>query len=741
MRLLNTTTGEFRWFNDPREVRYAILSHVWSSEGERSFQEVQELRRSLNPTWGPRDDWQSPVGNALLGTPREDTSTLLASLSQSFRELCLYALDQNFTRLGDKAQAYKNTPEDYATPPTPLSLLCPKVRAFCTYASEQGYVWAWADACCIDKSSSAELSESINSMFYWYAQAGLCVAYLADVSASDGDPRAVGSQFRESKWWTRGWTLQELLAPANVVFVSAEWCLLGTKTSLARPVEEITGVQDAVLRGRVPLSAVSVARRMSWAARRVTTRVEDEAYALMGIFGVTMVTNYGEGTYAFTRLQEEILKRVPDQSLFAWGTRSLTDSTGVPTVFNFDSSAVVLQSFDGNQSSAASSSQHHISTRNLLASSPRDFSMCSDVSIEVADAEHPHLSFTEHPYITTSYGVRTRMPLIVPPDPEEKNGMLCVAVLGCYYPVKPEAQQRPVAEEEENPYTHKHGRLGLLLYPNPTSGADAYVIGTVDSLGSTDTPVRVVELPEDVLRRAVNDGVIVERDVHLLNQTFTPTVTHTGAVSWLGMKVALLGEWRIRQLEELGYTTTCETAAATHPDGPLAHRFVFLRKCGTAVKVEVNICALCAFEEGGSPWRAVRVVVSAFKAIGAEKRNYGSILERQMHRVVHSKPLLGLGETLFQTCNREDHVDCGMGWVTPDSLLRSDGGVCALSKLPHGDGEDATSRHFVFGELGESTIEVWVKMDPAPYEQGNAVGSTFYTLDVDILLDQFEQDG
>ncbi|EJF59911.1 HET-domain-containing protein, partial [Dichomitus squalens LYAD-421 SS1] len=197
-----------------------------------------------------------------------------------------------------------------------------KIRRACEAARNEGVRYMWIDSACIDKTSSSELSESINSMYIWYRDAVVCYAFLADVPV-DEDPQSPRSRFRQSRWFRRGWTLQELIAPRNVVFFSMEWIVFGTKSSLATVVEEITGIERSVLTHRKTLDDVGVARRMSWAARRETTRVEDRAYSLFGIFGINLPTLYGEGEQAFRRLQEEILRRIPDQSLFAWGDISL----------------------------------------------------------------------------------------------------------------------------------------------------------------------------------------------------------------------------------------------------------------------------------------------------------------------------------------------------------------------------------------------------------------------------------
>ncbi|KAL7279345.1 hypothetical protein ACG7TL_007186 [Trametes sanguinea] len=194
----------------------------------------------------------------------------------------------------------------------------PKIHGSMNVAKLLGYAWLWIDTVCIDKTNSTELEEAINSMFRWYAESSACLAYLADVP-DDCHVEAPQSAFRKSKWFTRGWTLQELIAPRQLLFMSEGWKCLGTKASLADLVEEITGIDAEVLTFRRVLDHVSVARRMSWASGRVTSKVEDEAYSLMGLFDVSMSTIYGEGKNAFRRLQEKIMKRSSDHTLFAWG--------------------------------------------------------------------------------------------------------------------------------------------------------------------------------------------------------------------------------------------------------------------------------------------------------------------------------------------------------------------------------------------------------------------------------------
>ncbi|KAI0023485.1 heterokaryon incompatibility protein-domain-containing protein [Xylariomycetidae sp. FL0641] len=191
-----------------------------------------------------------------------------------------------------------------------------KIFRCCEQAIRDGYSWVWVDTCCIDKSSSAELSEAINSMFRWYQQAAVCYAYdVPDIV----DDESFEAAFSCCRWLTRGWTLQELIAPKDVIFFSTNWKHLTTKKKAAKLLSSITRIDEPYLRGK-PLEDASVAKKMSWAAHRKTTRKEDVAYSLLGIFDINMPLIYGEGEKAFKRLQEEILKAYPmDHTLFAWG--------------------------------------------------------------------------------------------------------------------------------------------------------------------------------------------------------------------------------------------------------------------------------------------------------------------------------------------------------------------------------------------------------------------------------------
>lgn len=161
-----------------------------------------------------------------------------------------------------------------------------KMLLTCVQAEIDGIDYIWIDTFCIDKTSSSELSESINTMFVWYKKANACYAFLADVTIEQ-DHR-LGDDFDRSEWFERGWTLQELIAPQEVVFYDKDWTELGTRSSLAGRLSRITKIDKGVLTGLVELRYVSVAKRMSWASSRKTTRKEDIAYCLAGLFDVNM---------------------------------------------------------------------------------------------------------------------------------------------------------------------------------------------------------------------------------------------------------------------------------------------------------------------------------------------------------------------------------------------------------------------------------------------------------------------
>ncbi|TPX06836.1 uncharacterized protein E0L32_002332 [Thyridium curvatum] len=239
--------------------------------------------------------------------------------------------------------------EDICRPRHELSLMkgYKKVSYSCIQATIDGLQYVWIDTCCIDKSSSAELSEAINSMFNWYASSKVCYAYLSDFELPEGREDDL-SGLHPCRWFRRGWTLQELIGPHHVVFFDVFWTYIGEKgtsrygytkdwhqptRNLSQHLSTITRIPQSVLNRRYPqdpetvqesLNDFSVSQRMNWTANRGTSRPEDGAYCLMGLFSVNMPLLYGEGgCKAFGRLQEEILRVSRDQSIFAIYDESL----------------------------------------------------------------------------------------------------------------------------------------------------------------------------------------------------------------------------------------------------------------------------------------------------------------------------------------------------------------------------------------------------------------------------------
>ncbi|KAI3319761.1 HET-domain-containing protein [Xylariaceae sp. AK1471] len=200
-----------------------------------------------------------------------------------------------------------------------------KVRGAVDIARNLGIKWIWIDSCCIDRTNAVEQTESINSMFKWYRDAKVCITYLSDVRKHEPHvdtpaPDAFDSVERKgpSMWFSRGWTLQELLAPPDLRFYDRDWNFIGTKTTLAHLLERTTGIDAHYLTGKRHFATACIAAKMSWMAGRMTTRVEDTAYSMLGIFNINMTIQYGEGSRAFMRLQQVLLSTSKDESLFAW---------------------------------------------------------------------------------------------------------------------------------------------------------------------------------------------------------------------------------------------------------------------------------------------------------------------------------------------------------------------------------------------------------------------------------------
>lgn len=317
MRLINSYSLEFQEFENGSCPPYAILSHTWGGEEilYRDMLWIQDFRRthesdSLSShergklqdgsTDPPTNDPAAP-GPAARSLPVEDEECPpYEEVEESSTE------DQSTARSLRARHGYQKILN---------------IAEHCR-VSQIGYFWI--DTCCIDKTSSLEVTEAVLSAYRWYRDATVCFMYLADVPPTDvlHDRDSV---FRRSWWFTRGWTLIELIAPTARVWFDQDWNFIFPETPL---ISEITGIDEPYLESASPTFAC-VAKRMSWAAHRSTTRQEDVAYCLMGLFDVSMQVLYGEGPQnAFMRLQRKILKTTVDPSIFVWGydTPILDDS-------------------------------------------------------------------------------------------------------------------------------------------------------------------------------------------------------------------------------------------------------------------------------------------------------------------------------------------------------------------------------------------------------------------------------
>lgn len=233
-----------------------------------------------------------------------------------------------------------------------------KVADFCELSRTGGTAWAWVDTCCIDQKSSAELSEAINAMWSYYENAKTCYAYLNDCRTDVND-------WHRSAWWTRGWTLQEMLAPRQVLFYDQDWNMIGSIKTLAEKIADITKIPQAILLGAASTGSCCIAEMMSWASMRETTRIEDRAYSLLGLFHINMPLLYGEGNRAFQRLQIHLIEKYSDLSILAWRSEEALHSNKSPS----------SRSSRGDTVKPADA----VSAGSVLASSPSSFRLCHDM--------------------------------------------------------------------------------------------------------------------------------------------------------------------------------------------------------------------------------------------------------------------------------------------------------------------------------------------------------------------------
>ncbi|XEU97654.1 hypothetical protein FSHL1_002940 [Fusarium sambucinum] len=349
-----------------------------------------------------------------------------------------------------------------------------KVHNACRLALSLELRYIWIDTCCIDKSSSAELQEAINSMFRWYELADICFAYLSDVSASE-DPEIAGSSFRRSRWFKRGWTLQELIAPTKFVFYGKDWEEIYMRQSIADVVEDITGIRklflsDARRRGKIgkALATASVAEKMSWMDQRETTRPEDLAYCLLGIFDINMSMLYGEGPKAFQRLQEEIMKKSDDSTLLSW------DYEDSYTCWDFEEDS-------------------------LLAPNPSSFRGCRDLEPSYLEG------FNAASFSMNQRGLQMEVPVLV----DLTHQLLVYMILGC----SPRVEKEYSFEETEFCLESRSHKSFMAI---PLISTSAYSVFEPDSetqKGEYIRPrwCRPILVSEEFLGQAKSTSIIIRR--------------------------------------------------------------------------------------------------------------------------------------------------------------------------------------------------------------------------------------
>lgn len=191
------------------------------------------------------------------------------------------------------------------------------VRA-CVQARDAGFAWLWNYAACVDRNSCAAQSEAINSLAQIYRNCGRSIIYLGDLNSKLVEDEEVVERIAECRWMRNIWAIPQIIFSGAAYFYSSDWSLIGTKASLISHLSSIMGIDEPVLEDSNLLEEYSLARRMSWASEMTASRVEDFAYALVGLFDVSMSILYGDGQKAFLKLQEEIMRDTDDFSLMAW---------------------------------------------------------------------------------------------------------------------------------------------------------------------------------------------------------------------------------------------------------------------------------------------------------------------------------------------------------------------------------------------------------------------------------------
>ncbi|KAG0701294.1 hypothetical protein DFH29DRAFT_852779 [Suillus ampliporus] len=208
-----------------------------------------------------------------------------------------------------------------------------KLQTFCKVTRDAGHRRAWSDTCCTDQNNNVELQRSVNSMFVWYRNSALTIVYLSDVP-----PSSKSGALADSTWNTRGWTIQEFLAPNVVLFYQVDWnpYLNDSSPDHKESVAIMQELKDATCIDAQALVAFrpgmrGARQKLQWASTRVTTLQEDIAYSLFGIFGIHLPVIYGEMKQnALGRLLQEIVAQSGDITALDWVGKSSEFNSCLP---------------------------------------------------------------------------------------------------------------------------------------------------------------------------------------------------------------------------------------------------------------------------------------------------------------------------------------------------------------------------------------------------------------------------
>ncbi|KAI4251109.1 MAG: hypothetical protein LQ352_005058 [Teloschistes flavicans] len=280
-----------------RSASYAILSHRWVDEDKNvDFQKFEPLGEDVMRDLRAVEARKAAEARKVV----EERKNLVAKLSSP--QTGSYGIDKGLA----------------------------KVAWACRKARGDNIPYIWIDTCCIDKRPGADIRQvsiALTSMFRWYRDAQVCYTYLQDVTTDKNEFQQGGYRpFEQSEWFTRGWTLQELLAPHDLRFFDHDWRFMGTKRDRSNQIQEATNIERKHLDG--DLTGACIAVKMSWLSGRTTTLREDMAYCMLGVFGVPMDVQYGRGEKEFLRLQEILIERFDDESIFAWADSDMSTQLG-----------------------------------------------------------------------------------------------------------------------------------------------------------------------------------------------------------------------------------------------------------------------------------------------------------------------------------------------------------------------------------------------------------------------------